>query len=210
MNPVDLATAFHEMLTIRVNPATKAPELNGQPNPLYSADAPKGRPYTLRELSERVRKTYWWVRDHEAIWYLPDNLKLSCIKAWQAGKRNVTRYCKLGLRYKAQVTGQPQETALDNPTATTDNVASSAAVVGTVATVATDATVPANVGTVTETKNQDAAEISLEPTQRRRVLSLKAVVQLFDATPLESRERLATLAEVMGLDLDEVILVCAL
>lgn len=197
MNPVDLATAFHEMLTIRVNPATKSPEANGQPNPLYSTDAPKGRPYTLRELAERVGKTYWWVRDHEAISYLPDNLKTQCIKSWQSGKRNVTRFCKLGLRYKAQATGVPEETALDNPAVQPDNVASP--VVGT------EPTTTAPVANLTEPKNLEAAEISLEPVQRRRVLSLKAVVQLFDATALENRERLATLAEVMGITLEEAL-----
>ena len=204
MNPVDLATAFHEMLTIRVNPATKSPEADGQPNPLYSTDAPKGRPYTLRELALRVGKTYWWVRDHEAISYLPDNLKSQCIKSWQSGKRNVTRFCKLGLRYKAQATGIPEETALDNPVVQPDNVASPTGAVGTEATT----TVP--VATVTEPKNVEVAEISLEPVQRRRVLSLKAVVQLFDATALETSgerrsERLATLAEVMGITLEEAL-----
>ena len=91
-----------------------------------------------------------------------------------------------------------EEIGLDNQTATPDNVASPTGAVGIVAT-------PATVGNVTETKNLDTAEISLEPVQRRRVLSLKAVVQLFDATPLESRERLATLAEVMGLDLEAAL-----
>lgn len=59
MNPVDLATAFHEMLTIRVNPATKAPRIKDglgimTTNPDYSNDHPHGRPYTLKELAARV------------------------------------------------------------------------------------------------------------------------------------------------------------
>jgi len=196
MNPVDLATAFHEMLTIRINPATKSPEVNGEANPLYSSDSPKGRPYTLRELAERVNKKYWWVRDHEAISYLPDNLQSQCIKSWQSGKRNVTRFCKLGLRYKAQVTGQPEETGLDSQTETTD-------------TVANDGTSTELVGTSTETAQVTQlnveAPISLEPAQRRRVLSLKSVVGLFDGTALENRERLLTLAEVMGINLEEAL-----
>lgn len=175
MNPVDLATAFHEMLTIRINPATKSPEVNGQPNPLYSSDNPKGRPYTLKELAERVNRTYWWVRDHEAISYLPDHLKSQCIKSWQSGKRNVTRFCKLGLRHKSQVTGQPEEISLDSQTATANN---------------------AEVG---------QPSIFLEPAQRRRVLSLKSVVELFDGTILTNKERLATLAEVMGISLEEAL-----
>jgi len=200
MNPVDLATAFHEMLTIRINPATKSPEVNGEVNPLYSSDSPKGRPYTLRELAERVNKTYWWVRDHEAISYLPDNLKSQCIKSWQSGKRNVTRFCKLGLRYKAQATGQPEETGLDSQTQTNDNVA------------ANDGNKTQLVGILSENAQvtQPVADvetlISLEPAQRRRVLSLKAVVGLFDATALENKERLATLAEVMGITLEDALM----
>ena len=186
MNPVDLATAFHEMLTIRINPATKSAELGGQPNPLYSSDAPKGRPYTLKELAERVGKTYWWVRDHEAIAYLPDNLKLQCIKSWQSGKRNVTRFCKLGLQHKAQATGQPEEAVLDSQTQTTDNV------------VGIDGSSTQVVGNSSET------QVALEPV-RRRVLSLKAVAGLFDDTALENKERLATLAEVMGITLEEAL-----
>jgi len=199
MNPVDLATAFHEMLTIRINPATKSPEVNGEPNPLYSSDSPKGRPYTLKELAERVNKTYWWVRDHEAISYLPDNLKSQCIKSWQSGKRNVTRFCKLGLKYKAQVTGQPEETGLDSQTGTNDTV------------VANDGTTTQLVGTSSETTQVTQltaaveTSISLEPAQRRRVLSLKSVVGLFDGTALENKERLATLAEVMGITLEEAL-----
>lgn len=194
MNPVDLATAFHEMLTIRINPATKSPVVNGEPNPLYSSDNPKGRPYTLRELAERVKKTYWWVRDHEAISYLPDNLKSQCIKSWQSGKRNVTRFCKLGLKYKAQVTGQPEEeVGLDNQTGTTDNV------------VANDGTTTQLVGTSSENTQVLETSVSFEPAQRRRVLSLKSVVGLFDGTSLDNKERLATLAEVMGITLEEAL-----
>lgn len=175
MNPVDLATAFNEMLTIRINPATKSAELDGQPNPLYSENAPKGRPYTLKELAERVRKSYHWVRDHEAIAYLPDNLKKQCVKSWQSGKRDVTRFCKLGLQYKAQA-GKLDEPVLDSQTLTTDNVV------------------------------ENSAETQVfEPVQRRRVLSLKAVMELFDETALENKERLATLAEVMGITIEEAL-----
>lgn len=95
MNPVDKAEAFHEMLTVRINPATK--------------EGGKGRPYTLKELAERVKRSYYWVRDHEAIFYLPDELKKKCLNDFQAGKRNLTRYCKLGLQHKSQISGQPEE-----------------------------------------------------------------------------------------------------
>lgn len=211
MNPVDLATAFHEMLTIRINPATKSAEINGEPNPLFSTDSPKGRPYTLRELAERVNKTYWWVRDHEAISYLPDNLKSQCIKSWQTGKRNVTRYCKLGLQYKVQATGQPEESELDSQTETNNNaVENNEGLVGT----SLETTHVAQSATLEETL------VSLEPARRRRVLSLKSVVALFDETAqlIEragdvsvsidinmTKVRLATLAEVMGITLEEAL-----
>ena len=191
MNPVDLATAFHEMLTIRVNPATKSPEVDGQPNPLYSSDNPKGRTYTLKEVAERFKKTYWWVREHEAISYLPDNLKQRCIKSWQSGQRNVTKFCKLGLQYKSQVTGK-DETALDNQSTTIDNVCPTTTEV---------------VGSTTEvvaTQNE-ITQNSFEPVQRRRVLNLKSVVELFDATPTSNTIRLGTLAEVMGISLEEAL-----
>lgn len=205
MNPVDLAQAFHEMLTVRVNPNTKSPTIEGQPNPLYSADNPKGRPYTLKELSQRVGRTYWWVRDHEAIFYLPDNLKSQCIKSWQAGKRNVTRFCKLGLQFKAKITGQPaEETGLDNPTGTTDNAAANPTSPVSVGTDSVNTTAAGSNNQQSQGEGE-IVQISLEPQKRRGVLSLKAVTALFDATALENRERLATLAEVMNLELETAL-----
>jgi hypothetical protein len=194
MNPVDLAVAFHEMLTIRINPATKSAELNGQPNPLY---APKGRPYTMKELAERVRKTYQWVRMHEALFYLPAKYQLQCVKAWQDGQRNITKFCKLGLGYKAKVTGQSEEVGLDNQTPTPDtltvNDGTSTEVVGT-----------ENVA-VASTENSSETETQFKSEKRRRVLTYKAVVELFDKTALENKERLSTLAEVMGLKLEDAL-----
>ncbi len=206
MNPVDMATAFHEMLTIRINPKTKLPEVDGQPNPLYSADRPKGRPYTLKELAERVGKTYWWVRDHEAIAYLPEKLKIQCIKSWQSGKRNVTRFCKLGLRYKAQSTGQPEEeTGVDNSAPVLENTLQPVGTTVENTTTENVVAVPPTQPVVTEDQNLGDIELSLEPAKRRRVLTLKAVVGLFDATPLENQERLAAFAEVMGISLETAL-----
>lgn len=72
MSPLDLAEAFNEMLTVRVNPATKVAELpDGSPNPLYDPSQPKGRPYSMRELAEKVKKDYHWVRSRAALVYLP-------------------------------------------------------------------------------------------------------------------------------------------
>jgi hypothetical protein len=105
----------------------------------------------------------------------------------------------LGLKYKAQVTGQPEETGLDSQTGTNDTV------------VANDGTTTQLVGTSSETTQVTQltaaveTSISLEPAQRRRVLSLKSVVGLFDGTALENKERLATLAEVMGITLEEAL-----
>lgn len=192
MNPVDLAVAFHEMLTIRINPVTKLAELNGQSNPLYT---PKGRPYTMKELAERVRKTYQWVRLYEALFYLPEKQQLQCIKAWQEGKRNVTKFCKLGLEYKAKITGQSEEIGLDNQTVTTNNLndGNLSEVVGT------------ENATVVSTENEVETETQFAPAKRRHVLSYKAVVELFDKTALENKERLSALAEVMGLKLEDAL-----
>lgn len=170
MTPLDLAEAFHEMLHVRINPATK--EKGG-----------KGRHYTLQEVADRVRKSYWWVRDHEAIFYLPDNLKTRLVKDYKEGKRNVTKYCKLGLQHKAQATGQPEEqVGVDNTTTKLENVT---------------AEVPP-----VEAKPEENVVVT-EPKKRRSVLSLKSVQGLFDQTPLDNRERLLALAEVMSLSLED-------
>lgn len=209
MNPVDLASAFHEMLTIRVNPNTKNQIVNGELNPLYSSEYPKGRPYTLREIAERYHRTYSWVRDHEAIYFLPEKLKLQCIKSWNEGKRNVTRFCKLGLEYKIKATGEvssenssvvvePNKSALDNSSVTLDITADGN----------TEST---QVGVVTPTPVNQEVEIEKQVSEiqeqkpRRRVLSFKAVVELFDNTPEDNTERLQAFSEVLGLSLAEAL-----
>jgi len=160
MNPVDLAEAIHEMLTVRKNPVT-------------------GKPYTLKELSERFKKSYWWVRDREAIFYLTDNQKSQCLAYWKAGRRNVTRFCTLGKEQKAKVTGEPLDT--------TDSV---------------DYTLPSENSESQTEGSVEKNEFQVEPERRRRVRTLKEVVALFDATPLENVERLKALAEVMGINED--------
>lgn len=119
--------------------------------------------------------------------------------SWQSGKRNVTRFCKLGLKYKSQVTGQPEETGIDSQTVTNDTVVTNDGI--------TTKLVETSSETTQVTQPADAVEtsISLEPAQRRRVLSLKSVVGLFDGTSLENKERLVTLAEVMGITLEEAL-----
>lgn len=165
MNPVDLAEAIHEMLTLRKNPAT-------------------GKPYTLKELAERFKKSYWWVRDREAIFYLNDSQKNQCLAYWKAGRRNVTRFCTLGKEQKAKQTGEPVDSN-DSSDYTTPSE-----------------NLPSTAQPITEQGGQEKTEIQVEPERRRRVITLKEVVALFDATPLENVERLRALSEVMGISQD--------
>jgi len=98
-----------------------------------------------------------------------------------------------------QVTVQPEETGLDSQTVTNDTVVTNDGIT----------TQPVGISSETTQVTQPTAavetSISLEPAQRRRVLSLKSVVGLFDGTSLENKERLATLAEVMGITLEEAL-----
>lgn len=168
MNPVDLGEAIHEMLTVRKNPAT-------------------GKPYTIKELAERFKKSYWWVRDREAIFYLSDPQKNQCLAYWKAGRRNVTRFCTLGKEQKAKLTGEPVDgNDSSGYTDPSENLGSTA-----------QDGLPGN-----EQGGESKTEILVEPERRRRVLPLKSVVALFDATPLENVERLRALAEVMGISQD--------
>ncbi len=95
MDPLDLAAAYHEMLTVRINPATKPG------GALYNKKHPKGRPYTLQELADRVGKDYHWVRGRAALVYLPEKEQNALV----AGKRNLTAMCKLACKYKSAETG---------------------------------------------------------------------------------------------------------
>lgn len=153
MNPLDLAAAFLELLTTRINPATTKSVLeDGTPNPLYSEKHPTGRPYTLKEIALMVGREYQWVRSRALLVHLSDRQKRQVEANWKAGKRDITAYCKKAAANKAgRAAGEDEE-----------------------------------------------GEVTVTPETRRRVLSLKAVVGLFDATPLENTERLGALAEVMG------------
>lgn len=173
MNPLDLAEAFNEMLTVRVNPATKVAELpDGSPNPLYDPSQPKGRPYSMRELAEKVKKDYHWVRSRAALVYLPDRERSQLERSWKEGRRNLTKFCKLACKLKTQATGEqpePGDEGYENPDVLT-----------------------ASEGSI----------IPVQPERRRRVRSLKEVEALFDATSLKNTERLQALAEVMGISDD--------
>lgn len=98
MEPLDLSAAYHEMLTIRINPATRP---GGK---LHRKRHPKGRPYTLQELAERVGKDYHWVRGRAALVYLPEKDQV----ALAAGKRNLTAMCKLACKHKSAATGEKE------------------------------------------------------------------------------------------------------
>lgn len=199
MSPMDLAQSFHEMLTVRINPATVKQFLSeGEQNPLWDEKFPKGRPYTLKEVAEKVRRDYHWVRSRAALVYLPASDKQQVEKDHLEGRRDLTRYCKkaaklaTALKTKAKDEGTTVENLLeqiaDDPTPlaplVTENVSNSTDGVAT---------------------NGEVSILTVQPTnpsQRRRVKGLKDVETMFDATPLENRERLMALAEVMGIATD--------
>jgi hypothetical protein len=99
MDPLDLAAAYHEMLTVRINPATKP---GGS---LFRKKHPKGRPYTLQELADRVNKDYHWVRGRAALVYLPEKDQNALLE----GKRNLTAMCKIACKLKSAATGEQDE-----------------------------------------------------------------------------------------------------
>ena len=187
MSPNDLAASFHEMLTERINPKTIKPTLDdGQPNPLYDPANPKGRHYTLKEVAEKVKQDYHWVRSRASLVYLPEADKRQIEADHKAGKRDLTRYCKkagklaTALKAKAKESGQPVEAILEQIAQNGENSTVSA----------------------TNTSGQDQGQpdiLTVQPEQRRRVKNLNDVTALFDATPLDNRERLQALAEVMNL-----------
>jgi hypothetical protein len=189
MSPNDLAASFNEMLTVRINPRTTDPTLeDGQPNPLYDPAHPKGRPYTLKEVAEKVKKDYHWVRSRASLVYLPEKDKAQIEADHRAGKRDLTRYCKKAgklatqLKAKAKETGQPVEALLEQCAAPENSPASGTNISGQA---------------VADQVQPDI--LTVQPEQRRRVKSLKEVVALFDATSLDNLARLQALAEVMNL-----------
>lgn len=182
MSPLDIAASFNEMLTVRINPATVKPTINGEPNPLFNSENPKGRPYTLKEIAAKFRRDYHWVRSRAALVYLPQADKVMVEANHKVGKRDLTRFCK-----KACLLATQTKTTAENESQT---VSTALAEVGT-EKLEEGVTTVVNSGIVT-----------VQPERRRRVKSLKEVVALFDATPLESRERLQALAEVMGISDD--------
>lgn len=179
MSPIDMAASFNEMLTTRINPATVKPVVGNVPNPFYDENFPKGRPYTLKEVAEKVKRDYHWVRSRAALAYLPAPDKAQVEADHQAGKRDLTRFCKkaarlaTALKTQAKETGVPVENLLDqlageNPAVGVDGQA-------------------------------ETSIVTVRPEVRRHVLGLKKVEALFDATTLDNRERLAAFAEVMGI-----------
>jgi hypothetical protein len=99
MDALDLSAAYNEMLTERINPATRP---GGSK---YRASKPNGRPYTLKELAERVNKDYHWVRGRAALVYLPESHQ----EGLRDGNRNLTAMCKLACKHKADATGKAED-----------------------------------------------------------------------------------------------------
>lgn len=187
MHPLDLAATFNEMLTTRINPATVKPTLpGGEPNPLYNSENPKGRPYTLKEIAAKFRRDYHWVRSRAALVYLTDGDKKQVDANHKAGRRDLTRFCKkaCGLATQAKSTAETQEQPVP------------------LALVAVGTEEKPETAQIDLANSQDPAIVTVQPERRRRVKSLKDVVALFDKTPLDNRERLQALAEVMGISDD--------
>jgi hypothetical protein len=187
MSPNDVAASIHEMLTVRINPKTVKPMLDeNTPNPLYDPAFPKGRPYTMKEVADKVKRDYHWVRSRASLVFLPDADKRQIDADHKEGKRDLTRFCKkagklaTALKAKAKEDGVPVEALLEQ-VAGTENLENP------------------DQGVATE---NNPAILTVQPERRRHVRSLKEVVALFDATPLENVARLQALAEVMGIDED--------
>jgi hypothetical protein len=199
MSPMDLAFAFHEMLTVRINPATAQQFLDGgEKNPLWDEKTPKGRPYTLREIAEKIRRDYHWVRSRAALYYLSQNDKEQVETDHREGRRDLTRFCKkaaklaTALKTKAKDAGTTVEVLLEQVGWTT----------GAAACLGLDDTEPATDNGLASPAEPSILTVQPTTNQRRRVRSLKDVESLFDATPLENVERLLALAEVMGISKD--------
>lgn len=178
MSPLDIGYSFQEMLTVRINTQTVKEKLpDGSDNPNYSPAYPKGRPYKLQEIATKFRKDYNWVRGRAALPYLSEKDKLQMMAEFKAGKRNITRYITkaLELAKKAKQEGKGLSELTENSGENPVDVSENS---GTIVVVAE---------------------------KRRRVLTLKQVVNLFDATPTSNVERLKALAEVMGLDYDNAL-----
>lgn len=182
MSPLDLAHSFHEMLTKRVNPATVSPTLeDGSENPLHDQRTPEGRPWTLREISEKYNVDYHFVRGRAALVYLSAADKLTVENNHKEGRRDITRFCKkataivVEMKAKAKESGQDVTVLLEQ--------------------IAEQAVLPPAI----QDENAPQESILTVPSQRRRVKKMKEVESLLDATPLENKERIMAFAEVMGL-----------
>jgi hypothetical protein len=195
MTPLEIGVSFQELLTNRINPATVKPTLtDGTVNPSYDPKFPKGRPYTLKEIATKFRKDYNWVRGRAALPYLPEKDKLQLTANFRAGKRDVTRYVQKAL----QLAVQAKKTG-GNKLAEVEEISHENGNVGNVENSSENG--------VANTTNSDTIavvqqEIVVKAETRRRVSTLKEVLEMFDKTPLTNIERLQALADVMKLDLN--------